>query len=136
MKTRNFYHNAHLLVSAIRVLEHQKTKPPSIEDVCQMVSFSLEQVNFICKKLADMKVIEVIEGTYGTRLFIKEHLVLEQIPKDEQESRLEEALKEFQSARKDHSQKVASIKANQREKRKHLFADIEKKLKQDISKQK
>jgi hypothetical protein len=136
METRNNYQNAHLLVSAIRILEHQKSRPPSIEDVCQMVSFSLEQGNFMCNKLEDMGAIEVIEGAYGTRLFIKNHLILEEIPQDEQESRLGAALKEFQSSRKTYSKKVESIKADQNKKRKNLFADLEKKFKQDIEKRK
>ena len=101
-----------------------------------MVSFSLEQGNFICNKLQEMGAIEVVEGAYGTRLFIKNHLILEEIPQDEQESRFDEALKEFQSSRKAYSKKVASIKAGQDEKRKNLFADLEKKLKQDIKKRK
>jgi hypothetical protein len=101
-----------------------------------MVSFSLEQGNFICNKLEDMGAIEVVEGAYGTRLFIKNHLILEEIPQGEQESRLDEALKEFQSSRKAYSKKVKSIKADQDEKRKNLFADLEKKLKQNIKKRK
>lgn len=136
METRNYYQNAHLLVAAIRILDHQKSRPPSIEDVCRMVSFSLEQGNFICNKLEDMGAIEIVEGAYGTRLFIKNHLILEEIPQDEQESRLDEALKEFQSSRNAYSKKVKSIKADQDEKRKNLFADLEKKLKQGITKQK
>ena len=101
-----------------------------------MVSFSLEQGNFICNKLEDMGVIEVVEGAYGTRLFIKNHLILEEIPQDGPESRLDEALKQFHSSRKAYSRKVESIKADQDVKRKNLFADLEKKLKQDITKQK
>ena len=136
MKTIKYYHNAHLFVSAIRVLEHQKSTPPLIEDVCTLLSFSLEQGHFICKKLEEMGIVEVVEGGYGNRLFIKDHLAIENIPKDGQESQLEEALKEFQASKNVYQKKVASIKADQEKKKQNLFADLEKKLKQDLSKKK
>jgi hypothetical protein len=134
MKTIKYYHNAHLFVSAIRVLEHQKSTPPLIEDVCTLLSFSLEQGHFICKKLEEMGIVEVVEGGYGIRLFIKDHLAIENIPKDGQESRLEEALKDFQASKNVYQKKVASIKADQEKKKQNLFADLEKKLKQDLGK--
>ena len=134
MKTINAYQNAHLFVAAIRVLEHQKSAPPSMEDVCTLLSFSLEQGHFICKKLEALGVVEVVEGGYGLRLFIKDHLGIENIPKDGQESRLEEALKDFQASKNVFQKKVASIKADQEKKKQNLFADLEKKLKQDLKK--
>jgi hypothetical protein len=136
METIKYYDNAHLFVSAIRVLEHQKSAPPLIEDVCSLLSFSLEKGHFICKKLEEMGIVEVVKGGYGTRLFIKDHLAIENIPKEGQESRLEEALRAFQSSKNVYQKKVESIKADQEKKKQNLFADIEKKLKQDLNKKK
>ena len=136
METIKTYHNAHLFVSAVRVLEHQKSSPPLIEDVCKLLSFSLEHGHFLCKKLEEMGIVEVVEGGYGKRLFIKDHLALENIPRDGRESRFDEALKAFQSSRKAYEKKVATIKADQEKKKQHLFADLEKKLKQDLKQEK
>jgi hypothetical protein len=136
MKTITFYQNAHLFVAAIRVLEHQKKAPPLMEDVCRLLSFSLEQGHFICKKLEQMGIVEAVEGGYGLRLFIKNHLALEDLPKEGSQSRLEEALKEFKASKDVFQKKVASIKADQDKKKQSLFADLEKKLKQDMQKKK
>ena len=136
MKTIKYYQNAHLFVAAIRVLEHQKSAPPLMEDVCSLLTFSLEQAHFICKKLEEMGIVEAVEGGYGLRLFIKDHLAIENIPKDGQESRLEEALRDFQASKDVFQKKVASIKADQEKKKQNLFADLEKKLKQDLEKKK
>jgi hypothetical protein len=132
MKTINTYHDSHLFVSAIRVLDHQKSAPPAIEDVCSLLGFSLEQGHFICNKLVEMGIVEIVEGAYGMRLFIKDHTLIEKIPASDQESKLDEALKRFKSTRKGYAEKVASIQANQKEKRKSLFADLEKKLKSGL----
>ena len=130
MQKTDLYSNTHIVVAAIRVLTHQKNTPPSIDDVCQALSFSLEQVNFICNKLEEMQIIEIIEGSYGTRLFVKNHLKIEDIPRGDKVSGLEEELKKFQSSRKDFTKKIESFQAKQVKKQKDLFAELEKKLKQ------
>ncbi|NQT69294.1 MAG: hypothetical protein HQ552_06900 [Desulfobacteraceae bacterium] len=130
MKNTDLYSNAHIVIAAIRVLAHQKNTPPSIEDVCQSLSFSLEQGNFICNKLQEMQIIEIVEGSYGTRLFIKNHLKIEDVPRGDKVSGLEEELKKFQSSRKDFTKEIESFQAKQAKKQKDLFAELEKKLKQ------
>ena len=134
MQNTDFYSHAHLVVAAIRVLTHQNSTPPSIDEVCQAISFSLEQGNFVCKKLKGMEIIDVVEGAFGTRLFIKDHLKLEEIPKGKKEDKLEEALQKFRDSRKDFTQKIESFQAKQAKKQKDLFAELEKKLKKESDK--
>ncbi len=132
MQTIKTYQHAHLFVAAIRILDHQKSTPPAIEDVCQLVDFSIEQGHFICNKLIERGILKIVEGSYGMRLFIRDHTLLEEIPQTEQENKLDQALKQFQASKKGYADKVASIQAGQKEKRKTLFADLEKKLKSDL----
>ena len=129
MKEIDLYTKAHLVVAAIRILERQDSVSSSIEKVCQMISFSLEHGNLICKKLDEMGIIEIVKGAYGTRLFIKNHLKIEEIPRGAGESKLEEELKKFQNGKKGLSKKVELFQAKQAEKQKNLFAQLEKKLK-------
>ncbi len=95
MEIKNFYSNAHLVVAAIRVLEHQDGMPPSIDKVCGMLRFSLEMGNLVCKRLDKMGIIEIVEGSYGTRLFNRDHLKLEEIPKNKKPTGLEDEIKKF-----------------------------------------
>ena len=111
MKTIKTYYHSHLFVAAIRILDHQKSAPPSIEEVCKLLNFSLEQGHFICNKLVEMGIVEIVEGAFGMRLFIKNHTLLEEIPMSDQESKLDEALKQFKATRKGYAEKVASIQA-------------------------
>ena len=129
MQKTDFYSNAHLVVAAIRVLAHKNASPPTIDEVCRTISFHLEQGNFICKKLKEMGILDVVEGAYGTRLFIKNHLKIEEIPKGEKDGSLKEDLKKFQDSKKDFTQKIESFQAKQAKKQKELFAELEKKLK-------
>ena len=129
MKEIDLYTKAHLVVAAIRILERQANVSSSIEKVSQMISFSLEHGNLICKKLDEMGIIEIVKGAYGTRLFIKNHLKIEEIPRGAGESKLEEELKKFQSSKKGLSKKIELFQAKQAEKQKNLFTQLEKKLK-------
>ena len=132
----DLYTHAHLAVAAIRVIEHQNASPASIEDLCKILSFSLEQGHYICRRLAEMEIIGMVEGAYGIKLYIKDHLKLEEIPKGVVESKIEKELQKFQTARKQISKKIETIKSEQAKKKQDLFAEIEQKLKKGLKKNK
>ncbi len=132
--SKDLYTSAHLFISAIRVFEHQNNTPPTVEDICRVLSMSIEHSNYLSRKLKEMGIIDVVEGSYGIRLFIRDFLKIEEIPRDEDTSKLEEELKKFQESQKDLSQKIESIKTQQAEKKKNLFAEMEKKLKKELDK--
>ncbi len=132
MEKTDLYTDAHLFVSAIRVLENQKGASPSIEDVCRTISVSLEQGNIICRKLNDMEIIEVVEGAYGTKLFVRNFLLIEEIPKEAEESKLEDEIKKFQDSKKGHSKELEAFRQKQKLKKKDLFAELNQKLKKGI----
>jgi hypothetical protein len=133
-KNKDFYTDAHLFVSAIRVCEQQNNTPPTVEDICRILSMSIEHSSYICRKLKQMGIIDVVEGSYGVRLFVQDFLKIEEIPRGDNESKLEEELKKFRESQKGLSQKIESIQTQQAEKKKQLFAEMEKKLKQELNK--
>ena len=133
-KLKDFYAEAHLMVAAIRVFEHKNSRPPTIEELCQTIEFSVEKGSFICRKLEELEIVEAVEGSYGTRLFVRDHLKIEDIPRGESENNFEEELKKFQHDRKAISQKIETFQAEQKQKKKDLFAEMEKKLKKELDK--
>jgi hypothetical protein len=133
-KETDFYSQAHLFVAAIRVYEHVNSHPPTLEDLCRTINFSVEQGNLICRRLEDMDIIEAVEGSYGVRLFVRSHQKIEDIPRGVQESKLEEELKKFRDNQKAISHKIESFQAQQQQKKKDLFAEMEKKLKKELEK--
>ena len=111
------YKNGHLIVAAIRVLEHQKTVPPSVEDVCRCLSLSVEQGHLMCRRLHQRGILEIIEGAYGPKLFVRNHTALEELAGEEEAPALADEVKKFQDSRKGMADKIASIKAEQKEKK-------------------
>ena len=123
-----FYRQGHLVVAAIRVLTHRENVPPSVAAVAVMLNFSTEQANRICVKLHEMGIIELVESGFGTRLFVRDHTGLETLPDDTQTPVFADAIKQFQEERKALTRKVDAIQAEQAEKKKALYAELEKQL--------
>ena len=129
MAAASLYDQGHLVVAAIRVLEHQKGVPPSVDDISRCLSLSAEQSSRICSRLQEADVIEVVKGAYGTRAFVRDYLRLEDLPKSEESAKLADEVKKFQESRKGMDEKIAEFKAQQEEKKKSMFAELDKKLK-------
>jgi hypothetical protein len=129
---KNLYTKAHLIVAAIRVLEHTRDIPPSVENICDLLSYSLEEGGRLCRRLEDLEVIKVVEGAFGTKLYIDNHLLIEDIPREEKESRLDEELKKFKDSQKQISQKIESIKAEQSQKKQDLFEKLNQQLQKNL----
>ena len=133
-KADDLYSNSHLFVAAIRIFEHCNSSPPSLNDICKTLSFSIEKGNLLLRRLKELEIIDVVEGSYGDRIFIRNHLKLEDIPSGEEQSKLEEELRKFQATQKKLSQKVESFQTEQAQKKKSLFSEMEKKLKAELEK--
>lgn len=136
MKNTSPYHEGHLFVAAVRILEHRHAAPPSLEQISKMLGLSAEQTGLICRRLKGEGIVELVEGAFGDRWMIKNHLKLEDLPQETEDGQMHKALKQFQAEKNKIAQKVESIKEQQAQKQKDLFAEIEKRLKKDIGKQK
>ena len=134
MKSKSIYDEGHLFVAAMRILEFLNSAPPSLDQIAKQLKFSTEQTGLISRRLNNAGIIEQVEGAFGLRWAILDHLKLEELPRDAKTSQLDDELKKFQSEREKLAAKVESIKEEQEKKKKDLFADIEKKLKKDLGK--
>lgn len=133
-KKFSLYESAHLFVAAVRLLTHKDQSPPDIDQVCDMLSLSQERGGFICRRLEEIGALEAVKSAYGLRLFVRDHLKMEDIPKEGGPDRLQDELHKFKAAQKDVASRIKTMQAEQKEKKKNLFEEIEKKLKAQIDK--
>ena len=131
---RDFYSEAHLWVAAIRVHEHVHSRPATLEELCRMLSFSAEHAGIISRRLEDLGIIEAVQGSFGARLFVRDHRKLEDIPRGDIGRKLEDEVKKFQDLQRSFTQKIESLQAEQAGKKKNRFAEMEKKLKEELDK--
>jgi hypothetical protein len=131
---KDFYTESHLFVAALRVHEHTAATPATVDDVCRMLGFSVEHAGMICRRLEDLGVLEAVEGSFGVRLFVRDHCKLEEIPRGELGRKLEDEVKKFQDMQRAFAQKIETLQAEQADKKKSRFAEMEKKLKEELDK--
>ena len=124
------YTEAHVFVAAIRVLEHQKKRPPTVEEACEMISMSQEAGYALCRRLMKKGILRTVEGTFGVKLFIEDHLGIEELPKDEKKNDMAEELAAFLKKQQDKNKKVETIQEELDRKRKEKFAEIEARFKE------
>jgi DNA-binding Lrp family transcriptional regulator len=129
---KSFYGKSHLVVAAIRLLEYKTNAPPTMEQICSMLSISLEEAHRLCRKLEDLHVIDLVETLDEARVYIKDHRKIEEIPVEDDVSKLESELIKFKKSREELSKKVETLQAEQAEKRKKLHEELEKKLKKEF----
>lgn len=82
MNDQGMYGQAHLFVAAIRILEHGKGISPSLKEISDTLNLSREETARISRRLDDAGIIgTAISGT-EERFYIKDHLLIENIPKE------------------------------------------------------
>ncbi len=129
MKPPSLYEEGHLILAAIRILEHRTGTPPDVENLCRMLDLSIEQGNRICNKLSEKGIIRIVPGAFGTKVDIADHLLIESLRTEAAPAAIQDDIEKFKASRQGLTRKVASIQAEQEEKKKSLFADLEKQLK-------
>ena len=135
MKKNDFYTKAHLIVAAIRIHEHTHAGPPAIEDICRSLSISLEEGNRLCLKLEDMEIVDILEKTGEARLFVKDHIKIEEIPVYQEQNNIQADLEKFKKSREENIKKIKSIQSEYADKKKKLHEELEQKLKNSLKKQ-
>lgn len=134
MKPNDLYTTAHLFVAAVRVLDHRDGAPPALEIICGLLGYSEEKGSYLLNRFKEQGIVDTVKSGFNDRIVVANHLAIEDLPRDTEESRLEQELKKFKKGKDTMKAKVASIKAQQDQKKQDLFAEIEKKLKQKIEK--
>ena len=134
MKPNDLYTTAHLFVAAVRVLDHQEGAPPALESVCRLLDYSEEKGSYLLNRFREQGIVDTVKSGFNDRIVVGNHLAIEELPRDTEESRLEQELKKFKKGKDVMKEKVASIRAQQNQKKQDLFAEIEKQLKQKMDK--
>jgi len=129
------YTEAHLFIAAIRVCEHRSGSSPTIEQVCDLLGYSVEHGHSVCRKLKKKGVINTMEDAFAFKLAVADHLLIEGFSREEEEKDgLAKEIEAFKAKKKDMDAEVARIQADLDKKKKDMFADIEARFKDEMRK--
>lgn len=129
----NPYEEAHLFISTIRVLQHQMQCAPPIEEVCSMLSISVESGHSLSRQYEELGIVEIYQDPFTVKLAVANHLEIEKLSKElPDDNSLAKELEQFMSKKKDMDKKVETIQAELEAKKKNMFKDIEAQFKKKM----
>ncbi|UCE02300.1 MAG: hypothetical protein JSW67_13780 [Candidatus Latescibacterota bacterium] len=100
---------AHLLVAAIRVLEHQLQRPPSVAEIGEMLQFSKEYTGHLVRALEPHGIVHAITGPFEQRVEIRDHTKIEELPAEEQGPGFKDEVDEFHRQFEEKQKKLQNL---------------------------
>jgi cell division protein FtsB len=128
------YEQGHLWVAALRLFTHRHQRPPSVRELSEMLQVSPALGHYLCNRLSRIGVLEVVEAPFEERIYLRDHLKLEELPREEKASGLEAEVQRLKEEREKKEEEIQKIQAGQETKRKDLFSDLERQLKEGVKK--
>ena len=135
MRKMSLYEEAHVLVSAIRVIEFKKRMTPSLKDVSELLGMNIDRVTRISNDLKALGILNMVDGPFETvNLVIEDHRKIEEISREVKETKMEDEIRKFQEKSKNaYEDKVKAFTLESKMKEKALFESLQKKLKEEVS---
>ena len=82
-KPKADYRDGHLVVAAIRVLEHTQRVPPREEDVAELLQWHVDHARVLVRALRDRGILSELKAAHEIRLQIADHGALEELERGE-----------------------------------------------------
>lgn len=108
---------AHLLVSAIRVLEHKLDRPPEPSEIAQLVDLDESSVRMQINILSEAEIILLVESAFSSHVEIKDHLLIESLA-EEAGPEISEDLAAFDLKKEEEARRLADLFASGEHERK------------------
>lgn len=99
---------AHLLLAGIRVLSHREGRPPTPEELAELLEQSASAVRLQLTFLEDRGAVALVKSAFETHCEIRDHLQVEQLP-EESGPEISEDLKDFDRRKKAEAEKMAHL---------------------------
>jgi hypothetical protein len=119
------YEDGHVIVAAVRVLSHKAAKPPTPEDVADLLGLAPDFVRNLVVALGEEGVLRVIENPFEIRAQVADYLKLEELPREAEGPSIQAELDDFMRRKK---------QAEEDTERMLNLDEIEKKEKEKMSK--
>ena len=119
-------------MAALRLFVHKNDRPPSIREIGEMIGMSVEMGNYLCNRLAQLGVVEVVEAFFEEKVTLKNHLLLEELPHEEKASTFEAEIRKFKEDSEKKQEEIKKIQEAGKDSKKGLFDDLEKQLKEGL----
>ena len=121
---------AHLLLAAIRVLNHLNGRSPTPEEIAELLEESPSAVRLQLAFLDERGVVALVKSAFETHAEIRDHLVAEELPA-EGGPEISEDLRQFDIRKSEEAEKMSKLfdsgehKKQQKKKLDQMSEDLE-----------
>jgi hypothetical protein len=92
---RPSYEDGHLVVAAARVLAHRSDKPPTPEQIADLLGLAPDFVRTVVIGLGEEGVLKVVDNPFEIRVEVADHGKLETLPREAQGPTIGDELDSF-----------------------------------------
>jgi len=103
--TRN---EAHLMVAAIRVLDHREQRPPTPLEIADLLERSESAVRLDLNTLADLGIVLLVESAYENHAEVKNYLLVEELDL-EAGPQISDDLAAFDREKEEEAERMANL---------------------------
>jgi DNA-directed RNA polymerase specialized sigma subunit len=100
--------SAHLILAAIRVLNHRIGRSPTPAEVAELLELPEPTVRLYATQLQDLGAAVLVESAYETHLEIRDHRQVDELQEARSEA-LAEDLADFDRRKQEESEKMARL---------------------------
>ena len=100
--------DAHLVLAAIRVLDHLNRRPPTPAEMADLLQVSESQVRLQLSVLHEMGAAVLVDSAYETHAEIKDHTLIDSLDEDEGPA-ISEDLAAFDKMKEEEAEKMAHL---------------------------
>lgn len=117
METSITREEGHAHVAAIRVLCYRLRRPPTIEEVAEVLGSKVEITNHRLRALEGLGIVSVVENPFEVHVSVEDYLALENLPVEADEDAFKDAVKDFQKRQTEKADEMMRIFEESDEKR-------------------
>jgi hypothetical protein len=134
MSVKPSYEDGHLVVAAVRVLSDKAAKPPTPEDVAELLGIPPDFARNLVVALGHEGILRVVENPFEIRAEIGDYLKIEDLPRASDAPSIQDELDEFVKRKKkavEETDKMFSLDEMSKKKKEQMarLAEEMKKMK-------
>jgi hypothetical protein len=117
----------HAHVAAVRVLDYRQGRPPSLEEVAEVLGSKIEITAHRLRALQELGIVKLVESPFAVHVHVTNYPALEELPEEQTGEDLAEQMKDFQRRQEEKAQEFQRIFAEEdpNEAHKEKFSKLE-----------
>jgi hypothetical protein len=121
---------AHLIVAAVRVLTHKTGRPASIEEIAELLGWSVELAGHLVRALEARQIVRTIRSPFDVRVEVDDHRGIEALPLEDRGPGLQDEVEKFHEQFKKKQEALQNLfdSGEVEAKKKERLANLDKEL--------